>query len=55
MFSPSVFDVTLAGVLLRAAPRPPAPIPVTARARAYGLTRDQGSVILLAISERGCS
>jgi len=34
---PWVFDVTLAGVLLRAAPRPPVPIPVAAWARAYGL------------------
>ena len=40
---PWVFDVTLAGVLLRAAPRPPVPIPVAAWARAYGLTRDPGS------------
>jgi hypothetical protein len=40
---PWVFDVTLAGVLLRAAPRPPVPIPVTAWARAYGLDRDPGS------------
>jgi hypothetical protein len=37
---PWVFDVTLAGVLLRAAPRPPVPIPVDAWARAYGLARD---------------
>ncbi len=36
---PWVFDVTLAGVLLRAAPRPPVPIPVAAWARAYGLIR----------------
>ena len=34
---PWVFDVTLAGVLLRAAPRPPRMIPVQAWARAYGL------------------
>ena len=40
---PWVFDVTLAGVLLRAAPRPPVPIPVAAWARAYGLARDPGS------------
>ena len=40
---PWVFDVTLAGVLLRAAPRPPVPIPVEAWARAYGLARDPGS------------
>jgi hypothetical protein len=37
---PWVFDVTLAGALLRAAPRPPVPIPVEAWARAYGLARD---------------
>ena len=37
---PWVFDVTLAGVLLRAAPRPPVPIPVEAWARAYGLARE---------------
>jgi len=37
---PWIFDVTLAGVLLRAAPRPPVPIPVEAWARAYGLARD---------------
>jgi hypothetical protein len=40
---PWVFDVTMAGVLLRAAPRPPVPIPVEAWARAYGLARDPGS------------
>jgi hypothetical protein len=40
---PWVFDVTLAGVLLSAAPRPPVPIPVAAWARAYGLARDPGS------------
>ena len=40
---PWVFDVTLAGVLLRAAPRPPRMIPVAAWARAYGLARDPGS------------
>ena len=40
---PWIFDVTLAGVLLRAAPRPPVPIPVAAWARAYGLARDPGS------------
>ena len=34
---PWVFDVTLAAVLLRAAPRPPQPLPVTRWARAYGL------------------
>jgi hypothetical protein len=37
---PWVFDVTMAGVLLRAAPRPPRMIPVEAWARAYGLDRD---------------
>jgi hypothetical protein len=37
---PWVFDVTLAGALLRATPRPPVPIPVADWARAYGLTRD---------------
>ena len=40
---PWAFDVTLAGVLLRATPRPPVPIPVAAWARAYGLARDPGS------------
>jgi hypothetical protein len=30
-------------LLLRAAPRPPVPIPVEAWARAYGLIRDPGS------------
>ena len=34
---PWVFDVTLAGVLLRATPRPPVPIPVADWVRAYGL------------------
>jgi hypothetical protein len=37
---PWIFDVTLAGVLLRATPRPPVPIPVADWARAYGLARD---------------
>jgi len=37
---PWVFDVTLADMLLRAAPRPPVPIPVEAWTRAYGLARD---------------
>ena len=37
---PWVFDVTLAGALLRAAPRPPVPVPVEAWVRAYGLDRD---------------
>jgi hypothetical protein len=40
---PWVFDVTLAHVLLRAAPRPAQTIPVDAWARAYGLARDPGS------------
>jgi hypothetical protein len=40
---PWVFDVTLAGVLLRAAPRKPVPIPVADWARAYGLARDPGN------------
>jgi hypothetical protein len=31
------------GLLLRAAPRPPVPIPVMACARAYGLAREPGS------------
>ncbi len=39
---PWVFDVTLAGVLLRATPRPPVPIPVADWARAYGLIREPG-------------
>ena len=43
VFRPWVFDVTLAAVLLRAAPRPPRMIPVAAWARAYGLVRDPGS------------
>lgn len=38
---PWVFDVTMAGVLLRAAPRPLVPIPVDAWARACGLARDR--------------
>ena len=37
---PWVFDVTLAATLLRAAPRPPVPVPVEAWARASGLDRD---------------
>ncbi|HEX5293942.1 MAG TPA: hypothetical protein VFX25_34130 [Streptosporangiaceae bacterium] len=37
---PWIFDVTLAGMLLRATPRPPVPIPAGAWARAYGLARD---------------
>jgi len=40
---PWVFDVSLAGVLLRATPRPPRMIPVAAWARAYGLAREPGS------------
>jgi hypothetical protein len=40
---PWVFDVTMAGALLRAAPRTPVPIPVEAWARAYGLAREPGS------------
>ena len=40
---PWVFDVTHAGVLLRAAPRPPRMIPVAAWARAYGLVSEPGS------------
>ena len=40
---PWAFDVTLAGVLLRATPRPPVPIPVAAWARAYGLAGDPAS------------
>ena len=43
VFRPWVFDVTLAGMLLRATPRPPVPIPVAAWARAYGLAREPGS------------
>ena len=42
-FGPWVYDVDAAIALLRAAPRPPQPLPVTAWARAYGLTRDPGS------------
>ena len=41
--APWVFDVTLAGVLLRAAPRPPRMIPVADWARAYGLACNPGS------------
>jgi hypothetical protein len=40
---PWVFDVTLAGALLRATPRPPVPIPVADWARAYGLAREPGT------------
>jgi hypothetical protein len=40
---PWVFDVTLAGALLRATPRPAQTISVEAWARAYGLDRDPGS------------
>jgi hypothetical protein len=40
---PWVFDINLAGLLLRAARRPPQMIPVADWARAYGLARDPGS------------
>jgi hypothetical protein len=40
---PWVSDVTLAGVLLRATPRPPQMIPVADWTRAYGLVREPGS------------
>jgi hypothetical protein len=40
---PWIFDVTMAGVLLRAAPRPPRMIPVADWARAYGLIREPGT------------
>jgi hypothetical protein len=40
---PWVFDVTMAGVLLRAEPRPPRMIPVADWARAYGLAREPES------------
>lgn len=43
MFKPWLFDVTAATELLRAAPRPPQPMPVLPWARAYGLTPDPGS------------
>ena len=42
MLRPWLFDVTVAAVLLRAAPRPPQLLPVTAWARAYGLIRAPG-------------
>jgi hypothetical protein len=42
-FGPWVYDTSAAITLLRTAPRPPQPLPVTAWARAYGLTRDPGS------------
>jgi hypothetical protein len=40
---PWVFDVTMAGVLLRAEPRPPRMVPVAGWSRAYGLAREPGS------------
>lgn len=40
---PWIFDVTLAGVLLRAAPRRPRMIPVAGWARTCGLVRDPRS------------
>ena len=43
VFKPWVYDVDAAIGLLRAAPRPPQPLPVMAWARAYGLIRDPGS------------
>ena len=42
-FGPWVYDTGAAITLLRAAPRPPQPLPVAAWARAYGLTREPGS------------
>jgi hypothetical protein len=42
VFRPWVLDAALAGVLPRATPRPPAPIPAAARARAHSLARDPG-------------
>jgi len=43
-FGPWAYDVDAAtSWLLRAAPRPPQPLPVMDWARAYGLTRDPGS------------
>jgi hypothetical protein len=39
-FGPWVYDTGTASLLLRAAPRPPVPIPVADWARAYGLARD---------------
>ena len=43
IFRPWVFDVTLAGALLRATPRPAQTISVEAWAHAYGLDRDPDS------------
>jgi len=42
-FGPWLYDVDAATGLLRAAPRPPQPLPVMDWARAYGLTRDPGT------------
>jgi hypothetical protein len=42
VLKPWLFDVTAAIGLLRAAPRPPQPLPVLPWARAYGLTPDPG-------------
>jgi hypothetical protein len=42
MFGPWVYDVDDATRLLRAAPRPPVPLPVQPWACAYGLIRDPG-------------
>ena len=42
-FGPWAYDADAAIALLRAAPRPPQPLPVMAWARAYGLIRDPGS------------
>ena len=41
--APGLYDIDAATGLLRAAPRPPQPLPVMDWARAYGLTRDPGS------------
>jgi hypothetical protein len=43
VLKPWLFDVTAAIGLLRAAPRPPQPLPVLPWARAYGLIPDPGS------------
>ena len=42
-FGPRAYDVDAANRLLRAAPRPPQPVPVLDWARAYGLIRDPAS------------
>lgn len=42
-FGPWIYDVDAATRMLRAAPRPPQPLPVTDWARAYGLARDPSS------------